>query len=122
MAGRCAEKAVQEDFEGQTLGNTFDMPRQVSKGSLRRSQEDRLKIMLHLATPAADDDRLMIRQSQLYSLPKDFMSSFFQPDVPLMWKRAWDDPRSSVILNNRVVVIQTTTKMTNRRLGKQLRP
>jgi hypothetical protein len=80
-------KAVQE--VGQTL-ETHLMPRQVSKDV--RSQEERLKIMLHLATPTTDDEPPITRQSQLLLIAEGFYyrAAFFQPDVPPMWKRAWD--------------------------------
>lgn len=93
MAGRCSEKAVQEMMKGQTLEKIFDTD--VLVQSARRCdevQEERLKIMLHLATPTNDDEPLTTRQGQLLLIAEGFYyrAAFFQPDVPLMWKRAWD--------------------------------
>jgi tetratricopeptide (TPR) repeat protein len=94
MAGRCAEKAVQEMIsKGQTLEKIFDAA--LVKSAMDRCnevEEDRLKIMLHLATPASDDESPIILQSQLWLIAEGFYyrAAFFQPDVPPMWKRAWD--------------------------------
>jgi tetratricopeptide (TPR) repeat protein len=94
MAGRCAEKAVQEMIlKGRTLENIFDAALVKSaKDRCDEVQEERLKILLHLATPAADDESPVIRQSQLLLIAEGFYyrAAFFQPDVQPMWKRAWD--------------------------------
>jgi tetratricopeptide (TPR) repeat protein len=94
VAGRCAEKAVEEMLsKGQTLEKLFDTVLiKSAKDRCDEVQEERLKIMLHLATPAADDESPVTRQSQLLLIAEGFYyrAAFFQPDVPPMWKRAWD--------------------------------
>jgi hypothetical protein len=52
MAGRCAEKAVQE-VSGQTLETHLVCLVKSAKDRCDEVKEERLKIMLHLATPAA---------------------------------------------------------------------
>jgi tetratricopeptide (TPR) repeat protein len=94
MAGRCAEKAVQEIIsKGQTLEKIFDTALvQSARDRCDEVQEERLKILLQLATPAADDKSPVTCQSQLLLIAEGFYyrAAFFQPDVPPMWKRAWD--------------------------------